>query len=884
MRAVLRRWRAAIPALCLLVALAATALSRSVAAAPAVTFTGNSSVSGHWDGQISLGTLQLTGSGNPTVSVELSVPEGTIDMTTTTGLTITLQDDDQLKFSGTMNNVNAALATLYFEAESRKSVVLEASVTGANEVYWPENGHIYEYVPVSGNINWVNANTAAQARTNGGLNGYLATITSEAENTFVAARLTGAGWMGASDAATEGVWQWVSGPEAGTTFWNGTYTGSVVPGQYENWNENEPNNSGNEDCAQYLIGAGDEGQWNDLPCSTSMIAGYVVEYGDDDTVPEVATKSLNINVSYDVYEVDTCEDLQDYVTGAGRRMDTLVQTGDIDCEGVDFEPLFHDTPFRGIYDGQGYKISNITIDEAGDNVGLFSRTIGADIHDVELFGSVSGDDNVGGLIGSAQETSVAAVISHLDVTATGSVVGGLVGEYLVDQSDPDFYDSSSSGQVTGDWTVGGLIGNVAVTAPGELTMFKVFATGNVNAYAVGGGLFGYVDVRSSAAEEINVSIQDAYATGNVTTDYYAGGLFGKLDVSNNNGTNPITFNLLRTYATGDVSTNEYGGGLIGDYFGPTKNLIYVNILHNFAAGEVVSQDPDLGGGFIGSYTEDKSITSENNYFDAARSGQEECNGGDPFPGTCAGIDDSQPDYFFNNTTNPPLDEWFFGEIWVMHRYTYPTFAEIHEEDLNGDNLDDAGQDNISGYINSRTGKYVVIDVGAGCEITTDDLAAEANLAVQDPGYDYANDLFDFEADCGTPGFTTTIKLYYYDVSKAGLVLRKFNPNTNTFFNLTGAPHDATLEERTIDGHTVTVATYQITDGGVLDMDGAVNGELADPVGLAAAVSAAGSQGGALADTGANELMTAAVAVGLIFAGGVLGLINRRLKVPTHRHF
>ena len=66
-----------------------------------------------------------------------------------------------------------------------------------------------------------------------------------------------------------------------------------------------------------------------------------------------------------------------------------------------------------------------------------------------------------------------------------------------------------------------------------------------------------------------------------------------------------------------------------------------------------------------------------------------------------------------------------------------------------------------------------------------------------------------------------------------LIVSKYNPFTNIYFNLTGT-YGATLEEVTIDGHTVTVASYQITDGGDLDMDDEP-GQIADPAGLASQV-------------------------------------------------
>ena len=109
-----------------------------------------------------------------------------------------------------------------------------------------------------------------------------------------------------------------------------------------------------------------------------------------------------------------------------------------------------------------------------------------------------------------------------------------------------------------------------------------------------------------------------------------------------------------------------------------------------------------------------------------------------------------------------------------------------EDDLNGDSIPDNTQANIGGYVSSITGKTVAMDVGAGCELTTDDIAEESFLDVQDTDYEYANGLFDIEGDCGTPGFTTTIKFYYYDVDSDNLVFRKYNPTTQEYANVEDA--------------------------------------------------------------------------------------------------
>ena len=191
-----------------------------------------------------------------------------------------------------------------------------------------------------------------------------------------------------------------------------------------------------------------------------------------------------------------------------------------------------------------------------------------------------------------------------------------------------------------------------------------------------------------------------------------------------------------------------------------------------------------------------------------------------------------------------------------------TVNVVTNADHNDDGVADGLQDNVSGYQSSLTNKVVAIDVGDDCELTTDDLVRQEDIDTRDPGFTYENGLFDFSASCGTPGFTTTVKLYYYNVTKDNLVARKFDTNTNTYSNIP----DATISQTTIDSQTVTVLSYQITDGGELDMDKEVNGEFIDPAGLALA-----DQTGALADTGLNAQIVILVAVTLTTTGAALGL-------------
>ena len=168
-----------------------------------------------------------------------------------------------------------------------RTITFSAGTLSANS-----NGHFYELV--SSNSSWTAHKANAAARSYLGLAGYLATITSAAENAFVRQVLNADAWMGCSDdftqinaatgvttfanqAAAEGKWYWVTGPEKGTMFSVGNGSPVTQSGQYANWNSGEPNNSGSEHYGQIYSSGGTPGAWNDLPNGVNI--PYVVEYG-----------------------------------------------------------------------------------------------------------------------------------------------------------------------------------------------------------------------------------------------------------------------------------------------------------------------------------------------------------------------------------------------------------------------------------------------------------------------------------------------------------------------------------------------------------------------------------------------------------------------------
>lgn len=268
------------------------------------------------------------------LTVSITAAHGTLRLTETGGITYSFTNDGTdttIEFSGTIANLRTAVNSLRYDPVDDNTAAdpLEIKISaddGATwqpytvdvegKFYYAPNGHYYEFVEDNG-IHWEDAKADAEAKTLYGLNGYLATVTSEAENDYIAPKLGGDGWMGASDAASEGVWKWVTGPETGTHFFNG-YTGagtgsyrvedgqvyvtdenwdeSVVDGvngttvnvavgsNYENWAEGEPNNSdenGGEDFAHFYGQDDNSGKWNDYHNENWDIQGYIVEYGGE---------------------------------------------------------------------------------------------------------------------------------------------------------------------------------------------------------------------------------------------------------------------------------------------------------------------------------------------------------------------------------------------------------------------------------------------------------------------------------------------------------------------------------------------------------------------------------------------------------------------------
>ena len=144
--------------------------------------------------------------------------------------------------------------------------------TGSGWMLNTDNGHYYRYIAAS--VSWATATSAASSD-----GSYLATITSAAENAFIANLLgmngvqsgiwtsgqtTSANPNGTAPLTDTATYKWTAGPETGNSF------------SYTNWNPGEPNGGFGVTSAAMQIGH--SGTWNDVPTS-GFQGGYLEEWG-----------------------------------------------------------------------------------------------------------------------------------------------------------------------------------------------------------------------------------------------------------------------------------------------------------------------------------------------------------------------------------------------------------------------------------------------------------------------------------------------------------------------------------------------------------------------------------------------------------------------------
>ena len=228
--------------------------------------------------------------------------------------------------------------------------------------------------------------------------------------------------------------------------------------------------------------------------------------------------------------------------------------------------------YTGIFDGNGHTISGLYIDSSSANdQGLFGYVgSGGIVQNLSVTGNVSGDWYVGGVVGYNNGGTVTGCTfsGSGSVSVTGSeYVGGVVGE-----NSGSVINCTNTGSVKGS---GNSVGGVVGYNQSGSSVTNCYNTGTVSGSDIYvGGVVGQNSGGSSA------SVTNCYNTGSVSGSYFVGGVVGY-----NDGT------VENCYNTGSVSGNSVGGVVGYNNSGNVANCYYQK--HNsaiFGIGRTIKDD------------------------------------------------------------------------------------------------------------------------------------------------------------------------------------------------------------------------------------------------------------------------------------------------------
>lgn len=263
----------------------------------------------------------------------------------------------------------------------------------------------------------------------------------------------------------------------------------------------------------------------------AVILAAVLAYGGVAALGGVPAAAADIPAGYSA--ISTPQELSDIRNNLSGK---YILTADIDlADWGDWEPIGYGySYFSGIFDGDGYVVTNLTIsidNAAIGDVGLFGYVQNGVLRNINLLNGsvmVSADYpiSVGGIVGCAVASTISncanrnTSIDALSTSATSlSYVGGVVGEARGEET--NITQCFNAGSVASSYVVGGHTGGVAGYAVG-LSMSDCYNIGAVSSSpSVSntrlGGIGGLIS---------DVVLTNCYNTGSVNGTGIIGGIAG----------------------------------------------------------------------------------------------------------------------------------------------------------------------------------------------------------------------------------------------------------------------------------------------------------------------------------------------------------------------
>ncbi len=304
------------------------------------------------------------------------------------------------------------------------------------------------------------------------------------------------------------------------------------------------------------------------------------------------TETLDIS-SYDlcIYSKSDLITFRDMVNNEGDNNLKVILMDNIDLIDDSWTPIgiSKESPFAGIFEGNGYTINNLYIDNDSGYQGLFGYVMNGTISNLRVKdpnvtgkypgvvcgylndgiiencsisgGSVSiGDSGYGGAIIGIALNATIVNCCNINGAVFGVVgssnVGGVVG-YVESTTIDDCYNT---GSVSSWFNIGGIIGKSETS-----TITNCYNTGYICGSSTNiGGVVGLASLSSITA---------CYNKGNVSGENSnnincAGGVIGCVDVttmasSSVSSTTKYSSNIIACYSTGDVESDDNNGGVVG---------------------------------------------------------------------------------------------------------------------------------------------------------------------------------------------------------------------------------------------------------------------------------------------------------------------------------
>ena len=362
--------------------------------------------------------------------------------------------------------------------------------------------------------------------------GHLATVNDAEENQFLVNTFGINHWIGLNDAETEGRWVWLDGSDS----------------SYRNWNNGEPNNSGNEDYVHFTGG----GKWNDNRSTNSYpgiveipLSSYQMSLGDgidNETKIVIASITLDFNedglaalarnedgsfvdnpfgfeITANLNDTVLSRDIDDGSGFANREIYSLGQFGG-DKFSVEGEDVFLYEQKAGLLEtGDGLILSTdrvIGADAAETNLVRAGDTLSASTSWINT-GNV--DLEISGVTGLTSDAN--AVLASYGLS-NQSLSGGTFG-------DDGFISSTDELTLTADITITGDAGSVVDL---NKSIFEVSATGIDETFSNSKGTKNLITYQGDLNYDGRVSMKDlAYLNAGAARVNSGGEVAGDVDAN-----------------------------------------------------------------------------------------------------------------------------------------------------------------------------------------------------------------------------------------------------------------------------------------------------------------------------------------------------------------